>query len=537
MNEVSKTQIEFSETGFFSKLMTDYLNGDTKLEAFYQYKPNLQSFEKAIIDKSKEKIDRATLANSLRNQYGNLSIEGSKVEANINRLEKSNTFTVTTGHQLGLFTGPLYFIYKILSTINLAEKLAAEYPENSFVPVFWMASEDHDFAEINHTYVLGQRLEWESGEKGAVGRMKTEGVQPALDRMTELAGDREHANSLMEMLNTAYKDQKNLTEATRYVVHELFKEYGLIILDGDDADLKKLMEPAFKDELLNGSSFKAIQATNERLGEHYKLQVNPREINLFGLAEGIRERIVKREGERNYELNNTSRLYTEDELLQRLEDHPEEFSPNVVLRPLYQETILPNLAYIGGGGEMAYWFQLKGVFEHHKVNFPMLLLRNSVMWIDGPTTKRMQKLELEITDLFADEDQIIGDFVRKHATEETELDAQKAQVEEVYKSIRSKAEAIDQSLVGAIQAELQKQLKAIDGMEKRLVKAEKRKQETSVNQIRTIKGKLFPGGSLQERHDNFTMFYLKYGSDFIKTLKGELDVLDQRFSVFVEATS
>jgi bacillithiol biosynthesis cysteine-adding enzyme BshC len=332
-------------------------------------------------------------------------------------------------------------------------------------------------------------------------------------------------------------EEADLAAATRKIVDALFGQYGLVVIDGDDAALKAKMYDAFKDELLQNSSHTAIEHTNEALGKDYKLQVNPREINLFYLDKGVRNRIV-REGDQFVTLSNGAEsdklAFSKDELLVLLKSNPEKFSPNVVLRPLYQETILPNLAYIGGGGELAYWFQLKGVFEHHEVNFPMLLLRNSVLWIDNSTRKRLASLELTHNQLFSDTDALIAAHVKSNAAIDVSLESQKASLQEMFAAIEEKATAVDPTLTGSVKAEQQKQLKSLESLEARMMKAEKRKQETAVNQIRTTKQKLFPNNSLQERQDNLSSFYLRYGAQFIQILKDELDVLDSRFVILEE---
>jgi bacillithiol biosynthesis cysteine-adding enzyme BshC len=526
---VQRTQLKHNDTGFFSKTVTDYLSGNESLRPFYKYEPILENFADVIQDKQTNFQHRDVLVKALEEQY---TSNGLAIPENVKLLANENAFTVTTGHQLCLFTGPLYFLYKIVSVINLAKKLKAQHSNYEFVPVFWMATEDHDFEEINHINLFGEKVVWEQEKGGAVGRLNTATIANALEQIKAKLGDSEQALQLISLLEKAYTEQRDLASATRYLVSELFAESGLVIVDGDDARLKQLFKPIMQEELLQNGSFEAVNKTNENLSNKYKLQVNPREINLFYLQDGIRERIVMEGG--SYKVNNSSIKFSESEILEELEQFPERFSPNVILRPVYQECILPNLAYIGGGGELAYWFQLKGVFDHFKINYPILLLRSSVLWIDKGTAGKMQKLGLKAAELFTETEELVTTFVRQQSTNDTSLQTEAELLKTYYIQLSEKISSIDPSLKQAAIAQQQKALNGIEDLEKRLVKAEKRQQETGVNQLRKLKERLFPNGSLQERHNNFIPFYLKYGSNFVAKLSDQLDPLDFHFTVLSE---
>ena len=381
------TTIPYCKTGYFSKTMCDYLAQKDTITDFYKNFPSIDGFKKQIelkrlsfqerhLERSRE--TRTTLVNSLKNQYRNTKISG-KTSQNIQSLLQENTFTITTGHQLNLFTGPLYFLYKIISTINLTEQLKQEFPKENFVPIYWMASEDHDFEEIHYFNFKEKKVTWNRNDFGAVGRLFTQNLEFVFDEFSKLLGDSTNAKKLKKLFSDAYLEHKNLTDATRFLANELFGEYGLVILDGDDADLKRQFLPYVKDELFKNTSFNEVSKTIEELKKHYKIQVNPREINLFYLTDELRERIIFKDG--IFKINNTDIDFTLEELEYELKLHPERFSPNVIMRPLYQEVILPNICYIGGGGELAYWLELKQYFEKVEVPFPILLLRNSALLI------------------------------------------------------------------------------------------------------------------------------------------------------------
>jgi len=369
--------IPYSQTGYFSKLMIDYLNQDDRLSPLYHRFPTLENFKLQIEEKQQAfpLHHRAILVQQLTKQYASTDTS-SATSQHIQQLGNSNTFTVVTGHQLNLFTGPLYFLYKIISTINLCKELKATYPEHHFVPVYWMATEDHDFEEINYFNFNRIKFQLNKEVSGPVGRLSTEGLEAVFEHFKQHLTHGNNAKQLVSWFENAYLRHDNLADATRYLANELFKEQGLVIVDGDDTVLKQLFIPHIKEELQNQSSIQAVEESFPILKD-YLIQVNPREINLFYIENGLRERIIFEDNV--YKVLHTDIQFTQEEILHLVDTHPEKFSPNVILRPLYQEVILPNLCYIGGGGELAYWLELKKVFEVHNTPFPMLLLRNSVL--------------------------------------------------------------------------------------------------------------------------------------------------------------
>ncbi len=538
MIALKKTKIPLVETGQFSKLFLDYINGDNHLRGLYAYEPKIEGFQRVIDDKSKENTNRPLLVTVLKEQYS--TIEACDLQkANIELLLKKNTFTVCTGHQLCLFTGPLYFIYKIISTINLAETLKKNYPEYNFVPVYWMASEDHDFAEVQSINLFGKKIFWNNDEKGAVGNLKTDSLNLVIDELKQILGESENSKELIQLFTEAYLKNSNLSDATRYMVHQLFDDHGLVILDGNDSRLKNEFSEIIKDDIINSINYKLVNETISELEKAgFKAQVNPREINCFYMIDNLRERIehihntALEEGRRDvFNVVNTSISFTKDELLKELTDHPERFSPNVVLRPVYQQKILPNLAYIGGPGELAYWLEYKRMFDHHNINFPVLIPRNFALLTDEKTNQQIQKLGFTINDLFKDVEVLIKEFVNKNANSELSLKEQEEKISNVFVEVSQKAMAVDVTLKGSVEAELQKALNAIKNIESKLLRSEKQKQETSINQIKKLKEKFFPEGALQERYENMAPYYLRSGKKLITDLKEQFDPLDHELMI------
>lgn len=526
---MNKQTIAYHKTGYFSNLMLDYILGKESIQPFYNNPHTIEGYKKQLEEKQLSDENRAVLVSALNNQYEGIVVTD-KVQLNIDSLNQKNTYTVTTGHQLNLFTGPLYFIYKIVSAINLAKKLKQNFPDKNFVPVFWMATEDHDFEEINHFNLFGKKHEINSNQTGAVGRMKLEGIEAVFSQLDETLNGRTGLEEIISKLKNCYQSNKTYTQAVKELVNDLFGKYGLVIVDGDDKSLKHIFAPYVQAELLNRTNVNDINSASEKLESlGFKKQVNPREINLFYLKDDIRERIVFENNQ--FKVLNTDIKFSETEILKELENNPENFSPNAAMRPLYQEVILPNLAYIGGGGELAYWLQLKTMFAKNNVAFPILVLRNSAMIIDGGSQKKIDKLGLSIEQLFLPFDDLIKDYIKEGSDIILDLKAEERAVELVFEDVVKKAGKIDQSLQPMIKAELQKSLKSLKNIEGRLVKAEKQKEAVSINQIKGIKDKLFPSNSLQERKENFLYAYLLLGDSFIDVLVEALNPLDQEFVV------
>lgn len=526
---MKKEYIDYAVAGF-SGLLTDYTRGEAFLRPFYKYSPDIKEIRNSMEAQKGEPVDRAALVSTLTAQNESYFTEYALLARNIEALTDSNTFTVTTGHQLSMFTGPLFFVYKILSAVSLAEKLTAEYPDSRFVPVYWMASEDHDFDEIKSLNLFGKKITWEQEQTGMTGKIDTSSCTVVLEQVRAILGDSENAASLYRIFEEAYGRNKTLAEATRHLVISLFGKYGLVVIDADEKVFKERFKSVVSDDIFNNTAYKLVAETGSRLEEKYKIQVYPREINCFYIQDRLRERIELSDGK--YRVVNTSMEFTREELEREIADCPERFSPNVVLRPLLQEMILPNIAMIGGPAEVAYWLEYKSLFEKHSVNFPMLVMRNSLMWIDKSTAARMDKFGISGEELFDNTDAIIKRYVQEE--NEISLAAEMEMLERAYTGVVDKAVAVDVTLKASVEADRQKQLGALKSIEDRIIRAQKKRYETDIQQIRNLKDRLFPGGSLQERYDNFIPYYLKYGPAFFDILLESFSPLPDRFMLLSE---
>ncbi|GAB5550834.1 MAG: bacillithiol biosynthesis cysteine-adding enzyme BshC [Saprospiraceae bacterium] len=522
----------FQDVPQFSVKDIAYATKNPKLKSFYKYPVQLESFPKVIQDKKKDNINRAVLVDTLLTQYQQFGANQAVIQ-NIEALREENTFTVITAHQPSLFTGPLYYIFKIISAIRLAEILNEKYPDFKIVPVFISGSEDHDFEEINHTNLFGKTLEWQNEENGACGMMKTDSLKDVLAELKAILGNSDRATQAYHLIEQAYTQFPTYGQAAQNLVYKLFSDYGLVVANMNSAPLKRLFIPYMEKEIFEAFSLPYVTSTQKELDKvGFGDQAYARDINLFYLKDQIRARIEK-VGDQ-FKVIDTDYSFSETELRQELQEHPERFSPNVVMRPVYEEVIFPNLAYIGGGGELAYWLERKSQFEAFGVNFPMLIRRNSALWVDKGSNKRLAKLGLEIHDLFKETEDLLKLFVKNNTENEIKLSDEKAELEAILLKISEKAKEVDPSLEGKVLAENAKIIKSVENLEGRLMRAEKQRYEISLNQIRSLRDKLFPGDGLQERHDNFLGLYLKYGQDLFEILKTELNPLEEGMVVFID---
>lgn len=523
LSPLSETSME--ETGLLPALISDYLSQKDSIRHLYKYPFDIASFRQVIADKSKDKPDRETLVAVLKKQY--VPVPTTKaVTENIEALLSEKTFTLATAHQPALLLGPLYYIYKISSVINLAKQLAVAYPEYRFVPVFWMGSEDHDIEELNHTFINGKKITWTCDGKGAIGRLKFATLQPVLEELKSLGVDAH----IIHILEEGIGRYENFGSLTQYLINELFKDHGLVILNQDDVSLKKIFSPVIRDEILNSRATSTLKENITFLETNYKLQANPRDINFFYLGENSRERIVFNPTSSRFEVNHTSLSFTREEIIVETEQHPDRFSPNVIFRPLFQEMILPNLAFVGGSGELSYWLELKPLFDHYGVNYPMQILRSSAAIISPPVQKKMEKLGLQPEDFFHDIEALINRYVQQHLTTDISLEEEKQQLEILFERIIQKAASTDITLKQSAASEKQKALTSLQHLEAKMLKAEKKKQETAVSQIRSIHNHLFPEQTLQERRENFIPFY---SPDFIQTCVSNLNPFRRTFNFFL----
>ena len=531
MNTTS-TAIAYGETGFYSRMILDYLQGNEELKPFYTHPVSADGIKAAIEKRQSFATDRKLLVDTLQKHYAGQSCTNQQKQ-NIQLLSNNNCFTVTTAHQPNIFTGHLYFIYKILHAIKLCEKLKANMPENDFVPVYYMGSEDADLEELGHIYINGVKHEWKTNQTGAVGRMKVD--KKLIQMLDAVAGEitvHPFGKEIIEQMKACYAEGATIEKATFKLVNALFGEYGLIVLLPDDADYKRAFIPVVKKELEEQFSHPIVAATAVKFPKQYKVQAGGRELNMFYLKDDLRERIVKENSK--FKIQNAEIELDESSITIELNEHPERFSPNVILRPVFQEMILPNIVFIGGGGEIAYWLELKDVFAAVQVPYPVLVLRNSFLLMDKKHAEKAGALGFSFNDLFKAENDLLNVLVKRDSEVQLSLDKEKQAIQTFYTALQKTAGAVDVTLKAHTEALEKLALRKIEALEKKMLRAEKKKFEAQQRQLHKLRSQLFPHNNLQERIENFMPFYAKWGKNFIKIIYDNSLGLEQEFVVFQE---
>ncbi len=524
------TRLPYRQTGAFNKIILDYIDQVPALRPFFAHPPTMEGIREAIRKRESFATNRTLLVEVLRKQYEGVPVSDA-TRQNIEALQSAQTFAITTAHQNNLFTGPLYFIYKILHAIRLAARLNEANPGKKFVPVFYIGTEDADLEELNHVHMEGEKLVWQSRQTGAVGRMIIDrDLLSLIDRMEGQLLVHPHGREWIGMLRKAFVEGDDIQTATFRLVNELFSSYGLVILLPDNPLLKRQMLTQFRDELQNRHASGIVEESAARLAEAgYKVQAHPRDINLFYLDGNIRERLEEEQG--RFKVVHTDRWFSREELLQELENHPERFSPNVILRGMYQETILPNIAFIGGGGETAYWLQFKSLFSHYEVPFPVLVLRNSFLLVEKKWQERIGKLGFSMEDIFLTEREMVNKLVARDSKNLTRLNGTLPELEKMYEGFKRQASAVDRTLEKHVEALKVKTVYRLQELEKKMLRAEKRKFADQQRQIESIKNHLFPHKGLQERYENIGTYYARWGREMLSMLFEHSQALEQEFVV------
>jgi bacillithiol biosynthesis cysteine-adding enzyme BshC len=520
--------IPLGATGQINKLTADYLDAKEELSGLYRWDLSMKAAAGIIEERKKYPVNRALLVQGLQEQYRQLGEIPEAVAGNIQKLENDNIFTITTGHQLNIFSGPAFFIYKIISVIKYTEQLRAACSEYDFVPVYWMASEDHDLAEIDHFQFWNKEYKWDTTQGGAVGRMNTEGLAQMAAEIAAFLDGRNNAAELTALLQQAYS-QPTLSLATQFLVNALFKDYGLVIIDADRGEWKQLFTGVLAADIFENVPYQRVSETIGQLAKEYKLPVNPREINVFYLSPGNRQRIIKN-GDR-FEAGDIS--WTAEELQSELQEQPQNFSPNVVLRPMYQEVLLPNLAYIGGNNEIAYWLELKAAFDVLGVFFPQLVVRDSVLWLGKKPAKELEGMKLEPADMLKSWEDLKFYFYNQNEL----LHPAEQSVDDLltqYEALRQHLQGLPSDLVAAVVKQANLHVKELKKWKADIHKRQMEAQDKNIQKLEKLYSAVFPNDDFQERQENFIPYYLQYGPALFDILKENFDPLAGQLHILIE---
>ncbi|HEY6976463.1 MAG TPA: bacillithiol biosynthesis cysteine-adding enzyme BshC [Chitinophagaceae bacterium] len=527
--ETNCTYLPYHQTNYFSDIAIDYVNADKKLQPFYNYPVSIEGIKQSIGARNLFPQQREVLVRELKDQYEGIP-QPVKVSENIQSLLRPNTFTITTAHQPNIFTGPLYFIYKLLHIIKIADELNKQLTQYYFVPVYYMGSEDADLDEVGSIVIDGVHYAWQTKQTGAVGRMKVDkAFISMIDAMYGQLGVLPYGDEIIQLFKKVYTVGKTIQQAALELVNHLFGKYGLVTILPDNTNLKKLFQQAMEKELTERFSNQAVGVTLTELEKNYKIQAGGRELNLFYLIDDKRERIEVED--LKFKVLSLKLEWTEEEILKELHEHPERFSPNVILRGAFQETILPNIAFVGGGGELAYWLELKNVFASINVPYPLLVLRNSFLLVDEKYEQMVQNLGLQLEDIFHPEHELMNKIVTNRTENKVRLNGELQKIENLYNEVMNLASNVDLTLKEHVAALKTKAVSRLQELEKKMLRAEKRKYNAELNQLQKIKSVLFPHNGLQERTENISGFYAKHGRELIDILLENSTAFNQEFGI------
>lgn len=533
MMDIDCCTISYDKTHRFSALIEAYLAQEPHLKPFFEHPLGYSGVQDAIEErKSFTSEQRNLLAQALKRQYQG-QYQPAQLDDLLARLEKPQTFTITTAHQTNLLLGPVYLIYKVMHTIVLAEQLKQKFPDNDFIGVYYLGSEDNDWDELDHFYYQQQKYQWKTDQTGAFGSAVVDDALLALIstwKEVVLKDKNPFQADLVDAIEASYQKGKSITEANRHLIHLIFKNEDLLIIDGNDVGLKNAFKHIMKDDLIHHHAEHLVQKTSEHINTYYKTQAFARPINLFYLLDGVRERIEFIN--EHFHVVDTDIKWTKEALLEVLDQHPERFSPNVILRPVFQELILPNVAFVGGGSEVGYWMQLIEVFKHYKVPFPVLILRQSLTFFEEELINDWEKMDLSLEYIFESTDDLWKKEATKHLPEALDLTAKKAKVLSILEQLQDPIKELDATLsysLGAVENKINYQLEIL---EKKILRAQKRNLNTYKEAISDIQEKAFPyGGGLSERKEGFFMYYEMGGQNWINFLKNHTDPLGKLFIV------
>lgn len=453
---------------------------------------------------------RDLLVKTIRQQAKQSNYADEVAMAQLERLGQDGVYTVTTGHQLCLYGGPMFFLYKMLSVVRLCEQLKQQNVD--CVPIYWMASEDHDFEEVNHIFLGDQKFSWDVEAQGAVGEMTIQGLQGFKDAVGAILKDDHRYEDALVVLDEIFTEGKTLSLCIQDFVYWATSGLGILVLDANNSEMKTVFRSIMERELLEGIGSKALAESDSLITElGYETQVNHREINLFYLIQGYRERLV-RLGE-GFGTADGQHRWSKEEVLELLAVHPERFSPNVVLRPVYQECVLPNIAYVGGPGETAYWLQLKPLFDALGVSMPVVLLRDMFVLVEPLVEKKRAQLGLKYDQLSsgtaAHVDALLTKLVKQEGTHEYLVGDPSNNIESEFKQIIASLSDFDPTLAESARAEQTKAMKRLQALQKKVLRADKRRSEVIKTRLDVVINALHPGGHPQERHNNWLHHFIE----------------------------
>jgi len=509
-----------------SQLVQDYVQGAAGADPFFVGSwRDAASFEEkaAEIDERFDREARVRAAAALRGA-GELS------DDRLEQFVEQRGFVVTTGQQPGLFTGPLYSVYKGLTAIHLAAELE-DLLGRPVLPVFWVASEDHDWAEANHTFALGRDNELakvevadpEGHSRRPIHRIRLGGeVDAALGEFAEALPPTDFSGDLMDLLRSCYPDGCTLDQGFRATIDALLGPLGIMTTDAADETVKSVSRSLLLDALSRSEEHEAVLTTSaaalEAAGYTPQVTIMDGAVNVFLEGPAGRERLY-RDGD-DFRLHNSGDRLSLAEIESRLDQDAKLLSPNVLLRPVVESTVFPTLSYVGGPGELAYFGQLAPYFDLQGIRMPVVHPRVSVTVLEKKVGKVIDKLSVDPATLARPFHEVAAEFAREEVPTEVRaaLGKLRGSVGQGIGELLDAARPIDPTLKGPIQAARNASFAAFNDAEKKILASIKRESEIALGQLEKAQKNLYPGGIPQERILNVFQYLVRYGRDLLGPL-------------------
>ena len=539
--------INFSDIPKNHNLFLDYLYEFENVQEYYKHdfrnKEGYLALFKSISESRKDK--QLYLSSIIKSQYSSLQNVSGKTLKNIESIDDETTITIVTGQQLGILGGPLYTFYKILTAIRLANQFKELYNDFKFVPVFWLEADDHDFNEVrsinlfdieNQIINIGYKEEISDDDaKQSIGHINfDESLNEFFNKFETGLKDSDFKNELVVKIKECYQVGRSFKQCFKELIFWLFDEYGLVILDPQDPQIKSLLKPIFKKEVNDFAlhTQKLIQVS-AKLEEVYHAQVKVKPVNLFYHTDDGRYSVEP--VEEIFKLRRKRKQFTKDEILTEIENSPQRFSPNVLLRPICQDYLLPTGFYIAGPSEIAYFAQVTPLYDFYDIVTPIVYPRSSATLLEKNVGAALEKYELTMNDVFLGLDELKEKVIAELSENNIDnaFETASNEIDLTFDKLKENLFAIDKTLVDASARYRERVLSSINELKSKASKAQETKHETTIRQLTRISNLLYPLGNLQEREINFTYFYNKYGKDFIRKIYDDISVNEFEHQVII----
>lgn len=508
-----------------SRLIEDYLAGAAALAPFFAghpFDPSAYARKANEIDARVTPTQRASLRSVIRPT-------SEAARAKLERILAGEGLVVTTGQQPGLFDGPLYTTHKVLTAVRLAAELQSLLGRE-VTPLFWLASNDHDWQEANHTHVIDvhnylRRIELPERTDAPVSmahRMLGADVDAAFDQLTQLLPGSEFTPALLEQVRRAYAPERTMADAFAERIETCFAEFDLLMVDATDPALCALARPLFERELSRTSEHaRVLQSQTERVeaaGYSAQVSIASDAANVFYEDDLGRERLVREAG--SWQLRRTKRRMDDSEVRALLADHSERFSPNVLLRPVVESALFPTLAYVAGPAETSYFAQIGCLFAEHEVGMPLIFPRASITLVEHKVRKVLDKMDLQLKDFRRPLQQLTAQIVRDELPAEVSeaLSALRAGLDNGYETLERAARAIDPTLKGPLGKAHNASQGQLRDAEKKILVHVKARNEVVLDQVHKAAVNLFPNGEPQERVLTLIHYLVRFGPELLPAI-------------------